>query len=376
MTSCRRRRHFYTTSFWAVSTWLGTIGLFGALLLLVLRYLPVASIVELRLARPPAGGDCAAWLKTSKLYGVSAEFASPEALARRRAAALRRTRHSARWMRSRRCRSRAWTRRLALRGPSLGWIASPRVAAGWMRLLRHDRRRHGRQLSVQHRRPAAVELAVLHHSQLRGRHGLRRVVVALAMLFLDRLPRLNHPVFNIDGIEGVTQDRMFLVGGSALGRLRSRQRAEHAWPPCRSGRCASSGCRDEVALGSRRCCCCLLLATCAQEDMFVQQRAVPWGTFAFLPHGMTMQHPVPGTVARNAPDTPVPQPAAITRRDAGARPAGVSTSTARPATAASGDGYGMIVERGFPKPPPLFCRRADQGQGAAFLRRHHATATA
>jgi hypothetical protein len=39
---------FYTTSFWAVSTWIGTLGLFGALLLLVLRYLPVASIVESR----------------------------------------------------------------------------------------------------------------------------------------------------------------------------------------------------------------------------------------------------------------------------------------------------------------------------------------
>lgn len=40
---------FYTTSFWAVSTWIGTIGLFSTLLLLALRYLPVASIVETRL---------------------------------------------------------------------------------------------------------------------------------------------------------------------------------------------------------------------------------------------------------------------------------------------------------------------------------------
>lgn len=40
---------FYTTGFWAVTTWLGTIGLFSALLLLVLRYLPVASIIESRL---------------------------------------------------------------------------------------------------------------------------------------------------------------------------------------------------------------------------------------------------------------------------------------------------------------------------------------
>lgn len=37
------------------------------------------------------------------------------------------------------------------------------------------------------------------------------VAVFVAMLFLDRLPRLNHPVFNIVGIEGVTQDRLFLV---------------------------------------------------------------------------------------------------------------------------------------------------------------------
>ena len=37
------------------------------------------------------------------------------------------------------------------------------------------------------------------------------IVVTLAMLFLDRLPRLNHPVFNIDGIDGATQDRLFLV---------------------------------------------------------------------------------------------------------------------------------------------------------------------
>jgi hypothetical protein len=41
---------FYVTSFWAVSTLLGTIGLFGTLLLLMLRYLPVASIIDLRLS--------------------------------------------------------------------------------------------------------------------------------------------------------------------------------------------------------------------------------------------------------------------------------------------------------------------------------------
>ncbi len=40
--------HFYTTTFWAVGTFLGTIGLFGTLLLLFMRYLPVVSVVEMR----------------------------------------------------------------------------------------------------------------------------------------------------------------------------------------------------------------------------------------------------------------------------------------------------------------------------------------
>lgn len=37
------------------------------------------------------------------------------------------------------------------------------------------------------------------------------IAVYLVMLFLNRLPRLNHPAFNIDGFTRVTQDRYFLV---------------------------------------------------------------------------------------------------------------------------------------------------------------------
>jgi hypothetical protein len=37
------------------------------------------------------------------------------------------------------------------------------------------------------------------------------VVVVVAMLFLDRLPRINHPVFEIDGSEGITHDRLFVL---------------------------------------------------------------------------------------------------------------------------------------------------------------------
>jgi Protein of unknown function (DUF3341) len=36
------------------------------------------------------------------------------------------------------------------------------------------------------------------------------LVVTLLMLFLNRLPRLNHPVFNIEGFERASQDRFFV----------------------------------------------------------------------------------------------------------------------------------------------------------------------
>lgn len=95
------------------------------------------------------------------------------------------------------------------------------------------------------------------------------------------------------------------------------------------------------------------LATCRQEDMFAQQRAVDWGTFLGLKHNQTMQTPVTGTVARKQPDIPVPQPATITPAmlDRGQT---VFNINCIPCHAASGDGQGMIVQRGFPKPPSLF----------------------
>ena len=53
-----------------------------------------------------------------------------------------------------------------------------------------------------------------------------------------------------------------------------------------------------------------------------------------------------------------------------------STSIARLATAAIGDGDGMIVQRGFPRPPSYYSARLRGRAEPAFLRRHHATATA
>jgi hypothetical protein len=52
-------QHFYTTSVWAVGTFVGTIGLFGTLLLVFIRLLPMVSVAELRrvaLAQNPPPG--------------------------------------------------------------------------------------------------------------------------------------------------------------------------------------------------------------------------------------------------------------------------------------------------------------------------------
>lgn len=97
----------------------------------------------------------------------------------------------------------------------------------------------------------------------------------------------------------------------------------------------------------------LVLATCSSEDMYTQEKAWPWSSFFFLPGNMTMQHPAPGTIARNAPDAPVPQPKVITAAMLRRGQTQFNIDCA-PCHGASGDGEGTIVQRGFPKPPVLF----------------------
>jgi mono/diheme cytochrome c family protein len=94
------------------------------------------------------------------------------------------------------------------------------------------------------------------------------------------------------------------------------------------------------------------LAACRKEDMFVQQRAVSWSMFSFFRNRMTMQDPASGSVARDAPDVSVPQPATITAAME-ARGQQRFNINCAPCHGRSGDGEGMIVQRGFPRPPSL-----------------------
>lgn len=94
----------------------------------------------------------------------------------------------------------------------------------------------------------------------------------------------------------------------------------------------------------------LALAACDQADMVSQPKSRTWDANPFFPQNQTMRQPVPGTVARKSPDRPVPQPASAT-------PALLARGQERydvfctPCHGGAGHGDGLIVQRGYPRPP-------------------------
>ena len=109
----------------------------------------------------------------------------------------------------------------------------------------------------------------------------------------------------------------------------------------------------------------LLLAACDRANMATQDRARQWDENQFFPDRSSMREPVAGTVARDQPDVPAPQPAVITASllDRGRTEFNIFCS---PCHGRSGDGKGMIVQRGFPEPPPLWLPRLEQAR-ASYL---------
>lgn len=94
----------------------------------------------------------------------------------------------------------------------------------------------------------------------------------------------------------------------------------------------------------------LALAACKRQDMYTQGKSQSWDANDFLPQNSTMQHPVEDTVARDAPNPPVPQPARI---DAAMLARGQNRFEifCTECHGRTGEGNGMIVQRGFPQPP-------------------------
>jgi mono/diheme cytochrome c family protein len=105
----------------------------------------------------------------------------------------------------------------------------------------------------------------------------------------------------------------------------------------------------------------LLLAGCDRANMVAQDKARQWDESPFFANKSSMREPVAGTVARDAPNEPAPQPAVITASLV-ARGRDEFNIFCSPCHGQSGDGKGMIVQRGFPEPPPLWLPRLEQAK--------------
>ena len=133
------------------------------------------------------------------------------------------------------------------------------------------------------------------------------LAVHAVFLFVNRLPRLNHPAFNIPGFGRVTQDRYFLAAearGAGFDAARiERQLAalpEGAGRPL-AIRAGAAMRRRTLALGLSRPRPVLALAGCGEANMRDQAKAKTWDANRFFPQGMTMREPVAGTVPRIDP---------------------------------------------------------------------------
>ncbi len=97
-------------------------------------------------------------------------------------------------------------------------------------------------------------------------------------------------------------------------------------------------------------CVVTTVSACKKEDMFTQRSIRQWDADPASPNGAAWRAPVRGTLAQEQPDTPAPQPHVITTALL-SRGQSEFNIFCTPCHAASGNGEGMIVQRGFPHPP-------------------------
>ena len=110
----------------------------------------------------------------------------------------------------------------------------------------------------------------------------------------------------------------------------------------------------------------IALAGCKREDMYTQSRSGTWDRSNLFGNESSMRHPVVGTVARDEPNQPAPQPSVITAAML-ARGQQRFDIFCAPCHGRSGDGAGMIVQRGFPKPPSLFAPKLVTAKAQHFF---------
>ena len=109
----------------------------------------------------------------------------------------------------------------------------------------------------------------------------------------------------------------------------------------------------------------LLVAGCDQANMYSQGKSETWDSSDFLKKHTSMQLPVTGTVPRNEPNLPVPEPKVITTAliQRGHEQYDIFCT---PCHGLAGNADGMIVQRGFPKPPLFSSDRLVKAKAQLF----------
>jgi mono/diheme cytochrome c family protein len=111
----------------------------------------------------------------------------------------------------------------------------------------------------------------------------------------------------------------------------------------------------------------LALAGCEEANMADQPKAKTWDRNPYFAKAMTMRDPVPGTVPRQDPAAAAVQPATITAALL-ARGRERYAIFCTPCHGASGDGNGIVVQRGFPHAGDLASDRLRQASAADLYR--------
>ncbi len=103
-------------------------------------------------------------------------------------------------------------------------------------------------------------------------------------------------------------------------------------------------------LGVAALCLLAALAGCKRQDMYTQDSSKTWDRNGFFADGSSMRHPVAGTVGRDEPNGPAPEPATIDAKmlARGQERFGIFCT---PCHGRAANGGGMIVLRGFPQAP-------------------------
>ncbi len=110
---------------------------------------------------------------------------------------------------------------------------------------------------------------------------------------------------------------------------------------------------------------CVGLGGCGQADMVKQGKSGTWDQSEVLPKRTSMQLPVAGTVPRDEPNAPVAAPPTITAAliERGHERYDIFCT---PCHGITGNADGIVVQRGFPKPPKLTIDRLMNAKAQYF----------